>query len=297
MTDLPPLDVPNAYVVLGPDDQRGPYTLELLLSEVAAGRLDDGTPVWWPGITDWTTFATNPVMATEIARRRGSPAGLSGQQATATPAGTSPAQPVTPAPAPDDALAPIEVDPTPADFEAVDRPVADYDMTAAMGLDPVHGQTFADLIARSRARAEAAALVEQIDERFVEALTAAAAEVDLQPTSRTDDEERHTLRFRRGPGRELTAVISTINGHLVATNGNVDFTLTETAQEHSATETTGEAEHGTIVLSVGPDSVAAAEVSLVLALSDYVSEEHLVDTASLQRDFAAVMVHLGRALG
>ena len=52
MTDLPPLEEPQAYVVVGPDDQRGPYTMELLIGEVLAGRLSDATPVWWPGLSD-----------------------------------------------------------------------------------------------------------------------------------------------------------------------------------------------------------------------------------------------------
>jgi hypothetical protein len=70
MTDLPPLEQPQAYVVVGPDDQRGPYTLELLIGEVLAGRLHDQTPVWWPGLAEWTTMSGHPALAGEIDRRR-----------------------------------------------------------------------------------------------------------------------------------------------------------------------------------------------------------------------------------
>ncbi len=70
MTDLPPLDQPQAYVVVGPNDQRGPYTMELLISEVVAGRLSDETPVWWPGLADWTTLGGHPAVAAELAARR-----------------------------------------------------------------------------------------------------------------------------------------------------------------------------------------------------------------------------------
>jgi hypothetical protein len=70
MTDLPPLEQPQAYVVVGPDDQRGPYTLELLIGEVLAGRLHDQTPVWWPGLAEWTTMSGHPALASEIDRRR-----------------------------------------------------------------------------------------------------------------------------------------------------------------------------------------------------------------------------------
>lgn len=70
MSDLPPLDQPQAYVVVGPNDQRGPYTLELLIDEVVAGRLYDATPVWWPGLDQWTTMGTHHGVVSEIARRR-----------------------------------------------------------------------------------------------------------------------------------------------------------------------------------------------------------------------------------
>ena len=70
MSELPPLEEPQAYVVVGPDDQRGPYTMELLIGEVLAGRLSDATPVWWPGLADWTTMGGHPGLAAEIHRRR-----------------------------------------------------------------------------------------------------------------------------------------------------------------------------------------------------------------------------------
>ena len=70
MSDLPPLDQSQAYVVVGPNDQRGPYTMELLVSEVLAGRLSEATPVWWPGLEDWTTMGGHPGVADELARRR-----------------------------------------------------------------------------------------------------------------------------------------------------------------------------------------------------------------------------------
>ena len=70
MSDLPPLDQSQAYVVVGPNDQRGPYTMELLVSEVLAGRLSEATPVWWPGLEDWTTMGGHPGVAAELERRR-----------------------------------------------------------------------------------------------------------------------------------------------------------------------------------------------------------------------------------
>lgn len=92
MSDLPPLDQPQAYVVVGPNDQRGPYTLDLLIGEVVAGRLHDATPVWWPGLAEWTTMSGHPGVAAELARRRG------GYAAPAAPAAPAPAQYEQPAP-------------------------------------------------------------------------------------------------------------------------------------------------------------------------------------------------------
>lgn len=71
MSDLPPLDQPLAWVVVHGNEQAGPYTLDLLITEVVAGRLSDSTPVWWPPLRDWTTIASSPDLLDEIARRRG----------------------------------------------------------------------------------------------------------------------------------------------------------------------------------------------------------------------------------
>lgn len=91
MSELPPLDQPLAYVVVGPNDQRGPYTMDLLISEVLAGRLSDETPVWWPGLADWTTIAGHPAVAAELTRRR-APAAAAPDPAWGAQA-TSPAPP------------------------------------------------------------------------------------------------------------------------------------------------------------------------------------------------------------
>ena len=92
MSDLPPLDQSQAYVVVGPNDQRGPYTMELLISEVLAGRLSEATPVWWPGLADWTTMGGHPGVAGELASRRAAAAPV-GTPAWADPAAQPAADP------------------------------------------------------------------------------------------------------------------------------------------------------------------------------------------------------------
>lgn len=110
MSDLPPLDQSQAYVVVGPNDQRGPYTMELLISEVLAGRLSEATPVWWPGLADWTTMGGHPGVMAELARRRSPAAPAAPAPAWAEPAPQ--ADPYAqPAPAADPYAQPAAADP------------------------------------------------------------------------------------------------------------------------------------------------------------------------------------------
>ncbi len=118
MSDLPPLDQPQAYVVVGPNDQRGPYALDLLIGEVVAGRLHDATPVWWPGLAEWTTMSGHPGVAAEIARRRGGYA--------------------EPAPAPAQYEQPAQYQPAPQQtYEAGQYETAQYDTAAYGTAEPV----------------------------------------------------------------------------------------------------------------------------------------------------------------
>jgi hypothetical protein len=429
MSDLPSLDQPQAYVVVGPDDQRGPYSLELLVGEVVAGRLHDATPVWWPGLGDWTTMTGHPGLAAEIQRRR-SPApaasafmppaappqpqqspqgqptepaapgfgqyqqaegfsqsqGAGGYPAAATPgqdystdmyagygaaaqpsvepvpaeepmAEVSPVEePVQPAGGPAEAqdavqmhgqtvaadvaggdttemhppaepaatgmfstgAAPpmesvvsdtgvvMEVEPiqlTPQDFEAVDQPVIDVDggyraAGDAMGLDPGHGAAFADLIERSRARSEAAAVVASIDDAIVSAVASAASAQGLTELGRTDDADGHHLSFRTLAGDTWQVDLGKVTGSEVAVREGdlaLDASCTSTTYSGSATASTGE--HGEIAVTTGEmGGASTAHLSLLLPLADYVLEDRTVDTAALERDLQAVIVTVRQRL-
>ena len=140
MSELPPLEQPQAYVVVGPNDQRGPYTLDLLIGEVVAGRLHDATPVWWPGLAEWTTMNAHPGVAAEIARRRvgeampaPAPAPADPQYAVPPAAAQPEPAPLQPEPAPDAYArpepaplqpepAPIQAGPTPGTFDIGQQP-------------------------------------------------------------------------------------------------------------------------------------------------------------------------------
>ena len=472
MSDLPSLDQPQAYVVVGPDDQRGPYTLDLLIGEVVAGRLHDATPVWWPGLADWTTMTGHPGLAAEIQRRR-SPAPPASaftppaappppQQPEAQPqvaaqpaepaapavgqyqqadgygydqavggyaAATSPgqdystdmyagygaaaqpavepsppeepmaavspvAEPVQPvgepaeaqdatqlqgdtvaadvtggdapemhpapepsaggmfstgAPAADtqwstgtwaeqatqstgaepssfaagvatpaaqyappteavvsDTGVVMEVEPvqlTPQDFQAVDQQQvgADEGFRAAgdaMGLDPAHGAAFADLIARSRARSEAAAVVASIDDAFVESVVAAATAQGLTEVGRDDDAEGHHLSFRTMAGDTWKVDLGKVTGSEVAVrDGDVSLQASCTSITYGGGAVGSTGEHGEIVISTEELSGAStARLSLLLAMADYVREDRTVDRTSLERDLQAVIATVRRRL-
>ncbi|MFM7067894.1 MAG: GYF domain-containing protein, partial [Actinomycetes bacterium] len=120
MSDLPALDEPCAFIVVAENDQRGPFTLDVLIGEVLAGRLYDSTPIWWPGLPDWTTIAAHAGIVAELQRRH---AAFTAQAQQVPPA----VAPVTPVPAPLPST-PFAVDQT----AAPTYPVAGQDFSTAM---------------------------------------------------------------------------------------------------------------------------------------------------------------------
>lgn len=434
MSDLPALDQPQAYVVVGPDDQRGPYTLELLIGEVVAGRLHDATPVWWPGLADWTTMTAHPGLAAEIQRRRspapgqppsafappvappppqaqpdhgaatsqhqqiegygygqsagGYPAAsapgqdyssdmYSGYGAAATPAVEAtpqeepaaavspvaepvqppgePAEPqeatqmhgdtvaaevtggdapeVQPAPPPPSGStfgvgAPVSqeaassepatetvysdtgvamevepIEPDAQDFVAVDRPdeeaVEGFRAAGdAMGLDPRDGERFSDLIARSRARSEAASIVAAVDGAFVAALSAAAAGLGLAEGERQVTSDNHRLSFTGSDGDTWEVDLGHITGTEVGLRqGDVALGVKcdSTTYQGGASSTTGE--HGEVVVTAQQwGGTTSARLDLLLPVSHYVDENHDVDSASLEADLRSALATVRHTL-
>lgn len=336
MTDLPALDQPQSYVVVGPDDQRGPYTLELLVSEVVEGRLDENTPVWWPGLADWTTMAAHPGVAAEMARRRGvpdatTPMAFAPPTAPPPPQEPAAAQPeqvqqeqvqpeqVQPEPAAPDDGAPMAagagifgiraesestdaievpaVDVTPADFEAVDAPTTEDGFRAAgagEGLDPVHTDAFSELIRRSRARADAASIVENVDSALVAAVDAAAVAEGFNNTARSDAGERHELSYTSPGGVSLVVRLGRVHGRDLATGGaEVPFEVSVSSSSYGGELDAGSGRHGEVIIVATEHGVgASASVDLILGLSDYVDAGYDVDSQSLERDARAVVATL-----
>lgn len=365
MSDLPPLDQPQAYVVIGPDDQRGPYTMELLVSEVVAGRLDENTPVWWPGLADWTTMSAHPGVAAEVARRRGAPAqpapmafapptappppqqqpseGMSpsvGQE----PAGAEPqadepqvhqphvaqpyvdqsqvgppqadqpdlgqlqqsesqtyqeqrTEPFTGESTPEDAIEVPAVDVTAADFEAADEPPEQDGFRAAgagEGIDPTYADAFSDLIRRSRARADAASIIQNVDSALVDAVDSAARDEGFEGTARSDAGELHDLSYVSPEGVSLLVHLGKVHGRdLAAGDAEVPLSVSVSASSYSGELDSGTGRHGeVVVVAVESGTGASAVVELILGLADYVDASYEVDVESLERDARSVIATL-----
>lgn len=372
MTDLPALEVPQCYVVVGPDDQRGPYTMELLVAEVAAGRLDDNTPVWWPGLADWTTMAAHPGVAGEVARRRTpaeappmaftppvappppqprpEQASAPGGPGEAYPApqpqepGVQPAEPgvqpgaagaqphesavadAPPPPAEAAAFAPspsgsdaegqqatfgvggtqpfegaaievpaVEVEP--ADFAAVDDATPEAPFSAAgvgEGIDPVHSEAFADVVRRSRARADAASIIEDVDGRVVAALDAAAQSQGFARTASGGSEDRHELTYVANDSSVLTVGVGRVKGRdLAGGDGELPLEASVSSERYSGEVDSGTGRHGEVVVQAAAHGEShSASVELLVGLADYVDAGYDVDSEALEADMTAVVATL-----
>jgi hypothetical protein len=350
MSDLPPLDQPQAYVVVGPNDQRGPYALDLLLGEVLTGRLNEATPVWWPGLADWTTLGGHPGTAAEIARRRGGyahppapPAGAApaaGQYAETDAYAAGPAQAAAAAPSQDMSTgayvagpAGVETAPDAGTPDGGDVPVASTESaTAGAGVsglpddataevspaewlangtgdreanDRASADEHADLttrfvtvVDRSGAVASAVDRVEGVGTAFGGAVEAAATSLGYAITDDADPDDG-IFAFDGASGDRLVVVMGSVAGADPTTFRSavpLDVRVENDIEGITASEGTGA--HGEVVVSTAEwGGAASAQVSLFLPIADYVADDLTVDTATLERDVAAVIHGVRSAFG
>lgn len=322
MSDLPPLDQPQAYVVVGPNDQRGPYTLELLISEVMAERLSEATPVWWPGLADWTTMGAHPGVAAELARRRGAAAPAAAPawaEPSSDPYAAPPADPYA-APAADPYAAPAAEPAPPSDqygapadpfATAANEPVADeepvdaeiIEVAEVVGVDPQHGEVFAALVARSAVRAERQSRVDAVNEQLVGAVAAAVAGQGFSFAERTGADRREELRFEGGQGDMVMVSLGRAEGSDASAlrEDHVPITITyrssaapgeQGAAQDGAAQDGGEAGggHGQVVVAADEwTGQSTSSVSLFLGLDEYLDEQLEVDGEALVRDVGAAV--------
>ncbi len=312
MSDLPPLDQPQAHVVVGPNDQRGPYALELLISEVIAGRLSDETPVWWPGLPDWTTMGSHPGVAAELQRRRAPaaapaaptpgwadptqpvPAPAEAQPAYAAPAGTTTADPFSP-PSEDDIEDAVVVEDAivVTDTVVVQDGQVVAEAVSVSTIEPHHAEAYSGLVARSAARAQVRERVDAVDESIVTTVIDAASDRGFELTERNDVERGgHELRFDSDKGDLL--VISL--GRVFATSvedirdEHLPLTVSYRSGAYEGGAEAGSGEHGEVrIVSDEWTGQATSTVSLFLGVGDYLSESLELDRDALALDIAATV--------
>lgn len=329
MSELPPLDQSQAYVVVGPNDQRGPYTMELLIGEVVAGRLSDATPVWWPGLADWTTMGSHPGVAAEIAQRRSAPAAapawadpgaapmapapMAAPAPIADPAPIAEPAPIVepapmaePAPAADPFAPPVaaavaepspvleepvvEEPVVPGDDEIVDAEV--IEVAEVVVADGAGDEVFAALVARSAVRADRQGRIDAVNEQLIGAVTAAVTDAGFELAERVDVDRGAELRFDGADGDLVMVSL----GRAAAARPedlhavHVPVTVSYRSGARVADPSPGTGAHGDVVVAADEwTGQSTSSVSLFLGLDDYLDEHLAVDTAALERDMGATV--------
>lgn len=320
MSDLPPLDQSQAYVVVGPNDQRGPYTMELLISEVIAGRLSEATPVWWPGLADWTTMGGHPGVVDELARRRAATApaapGWADPSAAADPYAAPAAADPYAAPAAADPFSPPQSEPQPdaapqpepeppadpvaetgeaqvEEAEIVDAEVIEVDEVVIA--DPAQHEVFTALVARSAVRADLQARIDGVNEQLVGAVAAAVVDHGFTFSERVDVDRGAELRFDGSDGDLVMVSL----GKATATrpedlrDDHVPVTLSYRSGARVATADPGAGGHGDVVVAADEwTGQSTSSVSLFLGLGDYLDEHLTVDGPAVVRDIGATVAVL-----
>lgn len=317
MSELPPLDQSQAYVVVGPNDQRGPYTMELLISEVIAGRLSEATPVWWPGLADWTTMGGHPGVVDELARRRAAtapaapgwadPSAAAAADPYAAAAAADPFSPPQPEPQPDAAPQPepqplaepvaepvAEMGESPVeDVEIVDAEVIEVDEVVIA--DPAQLEVFTALVARSAVRADLQARIDGVNEQLIGAVAAAVVDHGFTFSERVDVDRGAELRFDGSDGDLVMVSL----GKATATrpedlrDDHVPVTLSYRSGARVATADPGAGGHGDVVVASDEwTGQSTSSVSLFLGLGDCLDEHLTVDGPAVVRDIGATVAVL-----
>lgn len=322
MSDLPPLDQPVAYVVVGPDDQRGPYTMDLLLDEVLAQRLSDATPVWWPGLSDWTTMAAHPAVSAELARRRAPapPSGWTdpGQAPAPPPPGqyqstdqypSSAQYPVSSDPAPpqqsewgadastasgagDPSVQPAGVDPFGQGQSGSDAEIIDVEVSEVVEIDPAHLDTFGSLVQRSARRAERRSILDAALEGLVSGVVSGVEAAGFGLDERNDTDRGVELRFT---GAQSDLVVASLGRPTAVRpedlrSDHVPITLSYRSASAGAATDSGTGAHGEVVVTADEwTGQSTSSVSLFLGLEDYLDASDRVDTDAVSRDVRAAV--------
>jgi hypothetical protein len=306
--------------------------MELLISEVLAGRLSEATPVWWPGLADWTTMGGHPGVMAELARRRSPAAPAAPAPAWAEPAPqvdpyaqpapaadpyAQPAQDPYAQPAAADPYAQPAADPfaPPADADdVVEAEVVEAELVVegpdgepevlevdeVVVVDPAHDEAFAALVVRSSARAEVQSRLDAVNEQLVDAVVAGVGAQGFTLGERVDVDRGAEMRFDGADGDlvmvSLGRAAAVRPEDLREDHVPVTVSYRSAAQDVRASDATGA--HGEVVISADEwTGQSTSSVSLFLGLGDYLDESLALDRAAVERDLSATVAVLRSKLG
>lgn len=337
MSDLPPLEEPQAYVVVGPDDQRGPYTMELLIGEVLAGRLSEATPVWWPGLGDWTTMGGHAGVAGEIERRRSASSAPAPGWADPTPTGAPQPtyeqqtyeqqtygaqgyeQPSYEQPSYEQPSYGTQGYEQPSyeqhaggfgGLQGVASPADDVIDVDPIGVAPgesaprsvaAHDQAaFDQLVVRSATRSAHAERIAAAEESFVDAVVDAASATGLTVTGRDRGESAYDLRLDDTHGTQVVVLLGRFPTSPTEDLGAavVPLQVSAHASGYGVNAHSSTGQHGEVVVTTDEwTGQASSSVALLLGLDDYVDAGLVVDRGSVGRDVGAVIAVVRGRLG
>lgn len=329
MDGLPPLDEPIAWVVVHGHERVGPYSLELLIDEVVAGRLAGTTPVWWPPLADWTTIMADEELAGEIERRRmadapgwapmslaGGPVSPSQPDPTAGSEGsvhdpngeyatyqTSRPEAVVAVEIVEAEVVDFDVDPESFDD---DQEIIDAIITVPSVSPERPNTVFLDLLDRSARLAQRVRAVASVDEAFVSEMVSVGELHGMGFADHHSGTDEHRIHLRDVSGdRELTVLLGRVApGSFAATPESViplSAVMSARGLARSglvATSTPQPSEQDTSVAVVFDDRSGrtTASVSLFLGVSDYVDQGLAVDSPRLRQDLDSIIEALDKAL-
>ncbi|MCB1255643.1 MAG: DUF4339 domain-containing protein [Microthrixaceae bacterium] len=181
-------------------------------------------------------------------------------------------------------------------------PVAGSVTSFTSGLEGSVRSDFAQLVARSKKRADRLEAVGAVDEKLVSGAVSAAGQCGFVLTERVDVNGNHEMRFNDESGTSLLVIslaelavsrVDDISSAVLAVTISVRIDGAQSVSPRSVVD----GEHGQI--AVRPDDwtgQTTSTVSLYLGADDYVNADLVVDSAGVERDFRAAIESLKTAL-
>lgn len=197
---------------------------------------------------------------------------------------------------------PESVEPSPQVEHVGAIPVAGSVASFTSGLEGSIRSDFAQLVARSKRRADRLEAVGTVDEKLVAGAVTAAGQCGFALAERVDVNGNHEMRFNDPSGTSLLVIslgelavnrVDEISSAVLPVTISVQVSGAQNVSPRSVVD----GEHGQI--AVRPDDwtgQTTSTVSLYLGADDYVDDDLVVENSGVERDFRAAIESLKTAL-